>query len=136
MWSNRVIPVREELMRMVADHCAFRCCQLHLGRVHAAIQAGRTAKALRRAGRTDKLQYRFVTHEWLAGPVGADQIKHAMLNRVPLRGTRWEVGHRNAELEGIGQPLQSDLPAPASITLGAAAIGLDQQLLGCSVAPP
>lgn len=136
MWLKGVIPLWKQLMRMIIDRCSRGWRQTYLGRIRTVVQACRTHKALRRAGRADKLHHRFVTYQWLSGPVGTDQIKHSMLNRVPLRCIGREMGHGNADLEGVGQLLQPGLPAPATVSIRATAIGLYQQLLGRSVAPP
>lgn len=122
-------------MCVIRHPCSFRWRELHLERIVTLIQPRRTRKALCRSGGSDKLQHRFVAHQRLASPVGTDQTKHAMLDRVPLRRTRREVRHRDCQIEFVRQSLQPGLPAPASVTIGTTAIGLDQQLCGSWILP-
>jgi hypothetical protein len=103
--------------------------QFHFGRVDSAIQPCLTLKAALRASRPNKLHHRLITQERLTSPVGADQRKHAMFDRVPF-GSAWrEVRYCDRQLEFICKSLQPALPAPTSITIGPAAIGLNQQAL-------
>src|SRR5215208_1301740 len=127
MWSYRVIPVRVQSVRTAIDLGSLGWRQFHFGRVDAAIQPCLTLKAALRVSRPNKLHHRLITNQRLTSPVGADQRKHAMFNRVPF-GSAWrEVRHCDRQLEFIGKLLQPALPAPTPITIGAAAIGLDQQ---------
>src|SRR4051812_12981085 len=123
MWSDSVIPVRTQPMRVAIDLGSFRRCELHFGRVDGTIQPCLTLKAALRVGGPNKLHHRFITDQRLTGPVGADQTEHAMFNRVPFGSAWWEVCHGDRELEFIRQPLEPGFPAPTPITIGATAIG-------------
>lgn len=112
------------------DLGSFGRCELHFGRVDGAIQPCLTPKTTLRAGGPNKLQRCFITEKRLTGPIGADQRKHAMFNRVPLGSAGWEVCHSDRELELIRKPLEASFPAPTPITIGATAISLDQQPIG------
>src|SRR5436309_6096685 len=103
MWPYGVIPVREQLMRVIIEPCTFRWRELHLERVRASVQPRCTRKALCRMGGPDKVQHCLVTHQRLAGPVGTDQTKHPMLDGVPLRRTGREVSYGDRQVEFVGQ---------------------------------
>jgi hypothetical protein len=120
-------------MCVILDPCSFRWRELHLERVRTSIQPRRTRKAVCRISGSDELQHRRVTHQRMAGPVCADQTKHAMLDRVPLRRTGPEERHRDRQLEFVGQSVQTCLPAPTALASCSTAIGLDQQLSGVCV---
>jgi hypothetical protein len=65
--------------------------QLDLGRVEPRIQRSAAVKACGRARSANMLQHDFVADQRLAGPlagpIGADQVEHAMFDRVPLGGS-------------------------------------------------
>ena len=82
-------------------------------------------------GRTlNQIDNDFVCGEWSATPVERNVAKHAMLDLVPLAGTRREMTNRNRPVQLVNQPLQSYLPQPAATTVTATAICRNQEFMG------
>lgn len=107
-----------------------------LGCVILAIQAGPAVKTSSRARGPDEFQDRFVGGQRLSGPVGADQTEHAMVDRIPLRSSRWIMGHSDDQAALVRQTLQSSFPFPFPMVVGPAAIHLDQQMLTAGITVP
>ena len=82
-------------------------------------------------GSADIVHDGFITLQWLASPVHADGGKELMFDGVPLGSAWWVVADGNGQLKGIAElMLQMIFPGPRTSTVGAAAIGKDQQLIG------
>ena len=100
---------------------------LDLGRVKPCIQRCEATEARARPCSTDVLQHDFIAGQGFAGPIGADQIEHVVLDRVPFGCACGIMSDRDCQSEFIGQVLQTDLPGPATITIGTSAVGFDRQ---------
>ena len=75
----------------------------------------------------DVLQHDFVTGQRFAGPIGADQVEHAVLDRVPLGGSCGIMSDSDRQSEFISQVLQAHLPSPTTVAIGTSAVGFDGQ---------
>src|SRR3990172_12947884 len=75
-----------------------------------------------RRGGPDQLDHRHAALQGLATPVLRDVAEHAVLDPVPLRGSRRIVVDPEREPSLVGELLQLDLPKPDTRTVGAAAI--------------
>src|SRR5437016_5042476 len=68
--------------------------------------------------------------------------EHAMLDLVPLAGSRWEMAHVDGSPQAARQLLQRHFPQTAAATVAATPVGHDQQLpgmritLGAHLVPP
>src|SRR4051794_15395058 len=72
--------------------------------------------------------------ERAASPSLGDVAEQAMLDRVPLRGTGRIVADRDRQAGLVGQFRHLTLPQPTPRSIGAAAIGCDQQPIGLPIA--
>lgn len=95
--------------------------------IHLLIQSGFATKTHCGFGGANMLDYRFVALQRLSRPVGANEVEAAMFNRIPLRGSRRVVGHRDCQAKLIGQILQPRFPRPAAVAVRATTISFDQQ---------
>ena len=77
-----------------------------LGRILLCIQPRTTSKPGFRPRRADVLQDRLVTDQGLPSPVVANPAEQAVLDRVPLRGTRRVVRYADHQTELVCQTLQ------------------------------
>src|SRR5208283_1724056 len=103
---------------------------LRLGRVEPGVQRCAATEARARSRRADVLQHDFVAGQRLAGPIGADQVEHAVLDRVPLGSSCGIMSDRDGQSEFIRQVLQAHLPGPTTVPIGASAVGFDRQPRG------
>ena len=69
-----------------------------------------------------------ITLQGMTRPVGAEQVEHPMLNRIPFGRTRRVMRHRNLQAKLIGQRLEVDFPRQAAVAVRPATIGFDQQV--------
>jgi len=111
------------------DERLLRCAQLQAGLIIGLIQIGPTPQASHGFGCPNKFEDRFVTDQWLPGPVSTDRRKQSMLDWIPFRGSRRHMSHHNTQPKFVSQLLQRKLPQPRTITVWVAAISFDQQFL-------
>lgn len=95
--------------------------------IDGGIQIGLAAKARGRGRGPNVVKHRFITVQRVTSPVGTDQVKHPMLDQVPLGGPRRIVVDGDNQAKLIGQLLQFDPPQPGSIPIRPPTVGLDQQ---------
>ena len=81
-----VVPFGQDGMARQSHICLRVLGYLDLGRVEFCVQRCAETKTSVRPSCADVLQHHFVTGQRFAGSIGADQIKHAVIDRVPLGG--------------------------------------------------
>src|SRR5438094_4631266 len=87
-----------------------------------------------RGGAADIAEHDPEGPKWLALPVPADLAEEAVLNRIPLRATRWVVTDGYSQLEVVADMLlQIYLPGSGSAPIAAAAIRQDLQMGGFGI---
>ena len=70
----------------------------------------------------------------MAGPVFADLTEDAVVNGVPLGGSRRAVTDGDGQIEGITKlVLEADFPGPAAGAITATGVGQHQQTTGLRV---
>src|SRR3984957_455356 len=129
MRANRVVPMRQNGTPLKSDGGLLFCRNLRATVVIASIQASATMEAGVRSRGADVLQHHLVTHQWFTRPVRADQAKHAVIDRIPLRRSGRKMRHGDRQIELIREFLQCQLPFPLAVVVGTAAVGLDQQAM-------
>ena len=115
--------------RLQVDPCLLLCRDLQASFVLGLVQshsAAETALGMRRA---NEFQDGLVTAQWLPRPVQTEGTEQAMLNRIPLRCARREMGHRDRQVELVRQGLQLGFPQPTAGTVSSAIIRLNQQVI-------
>lgn len=95
--------------------------------IDGGIQIGLTAKAGGRGCSPNIVEHGFVTVQRVTGPVGTDQIEHAMLDQIPLGGARRIMVDGDNQAKLIGQLLQFEPPQAGAVAIRTPTIGLDQQ---------
>ena len=93
------------------------------------VQLGLTPKTGGRRGGSNVIEDGLVTIQRFASPIGADQIEHAMFNRVPFGSAGGVMGDGDNQAKFIGQMLEAQFPNATPVPIGSAAVGLDQQML-------
>lgn len=75
------------------------------GFIKGGVQIGLTAKAGCGGGSANEVEHGFVTVQGMSGPVATNEIEHAMLDQVPLRGPRGVMINGDNQPELISQLL-------------------------------
>ena len=100
---------------------------LDAGRIAVGVQFGMHGQTGAGTSGADQLHHRLVSEQWLPAPVVADAGKQAVLDLVPLAGTRRQVADLHAQADFVGQALQLPLPRAQAVAVAAAGVGADQQ---------
>lgn len=100
---------------------------LDAGRIAVGVQFGMHGQTGAGTSGADQLHHRLVSEQWLPAPVVADAGKQAVLDLVPLAGTRRQVADLHAQAGFVGQALQFPLPRAQAVAVAAAGVGADQQ---------
>jgi|GEM_PF-38464 len=135
MWTNGVVPSWQDRARLESHSCLGCWRHLPASGILVRIQHSSTVEPFGRARSPYVLEHLLVACQRLSGPVAADQAEHAVVDRVPLRGSRRVVRHRDHQAELVGKLLQRHLPLPFPVGVGSARVRLDQQSLDPRVAP-
>src|SRR5579872_2038134 len=90
-------------------------CKLLIGDVEAQgvrvlIDVGLDLKTVIGACIADEVDNHRAAQQWAPAPVLRDVAEHAVLDFIPLAGTRGEVADRNLQSELVGQLLKAPLP--------------------------
>ena len=98
-------------------------------RLHLQALAGR--------GRPDVVEYGFVRVQRSSCPVPADLTEEQVLDRIPLRGSRRIVAHRDRDVEAVADLLlQLQLPRPDAGAIAAAVVREYEQAVSLWIAHP
>src|SRR5271156_1195014 len=81
-------------------------------RIAALVQLRLHPQASRRTRVTDQVDHGLKRAEGTAAPVLRDVTKQAMLDLVPLAGTRWKMRDMDRQTQVVGQALQFLFPRP------------------------
>src|SRR5271157_5813478 len=135
VWENGVVPLGQYLVGFQQDVRLLLNGDLLFGSILPAVQHRLTVETGRRGRGADVVQDCLVADQGLPRPVLADQVEHPMLDPIPLRGPGRVVRHCDRHIELVSQPLQADPPRPQPISVGPAAVCLDQPLSGIWVTP-
>src|SRR5215467_9892929 len=127
MRFDSVIPFGQHAMGLQVDLSLLLQRDFDPRRIVAGVKQSATSKTVLSLGCPNKLQRGFVTNQWMSSPVLADLRKQAMLNRIPFRSAGWQMRDCDLHVKFISQLLQSKFPQPTAISIGAAAVGFNQQ---------
>src|SRR5712691_1119213 len=98
---------------------------LNTGLIESRVQLGLDPKAGRGARGTNQVDHSLIAHQRFALPVQTDEGEHAVLDLVPLAGTRWIVTHGDGQAGLIRELLQVILPCPIPATITSPAVGAE-----------
>jgi hypothetical protein len=110
---------------MVLD---IECCHIGIGnrlasRIIARIEDRLHDQASRGLRAANESQHGVPGSQRHAGPVAANLAEEAMLDRVPLRESRWVMAHGDGQAEAIAElDLQSFLPGSSLAAIAAASV--------------
>src|SRR5450631_1213833 len=79
-------------------------------------------KAGRRVRSANQGNDYFIAFQRFATPRSSDMTEHAMLDLVPLTGSRWKVAYFDRNGKFVCESLQFVLPEPVARTVAAAAV--------------
>src|SRR5256885_16900947 len=96
-------------------------CLGHLdaGRIGAAIQVRANFQTGSCGSVGDQVDNALVADQGSAAPVLSDMAEHAMLDLVPLAGSRWEMAHVDGNPQTARQLLQRPFPQTAAAAVAA-----------------
>lgn len=129
MWLDSVIPMRSGAMRFQIDLRLLFGGDLQAGLIGSPVQVCPNLEAVRGGCGPDELKHSLVIHQRLSGPIGLNMAEQFVLNRIPLRRTRRQVGDSNRQAKFIRHILETELPQPDAVAIRTATVGFDQQLL-------
>src|SRR4249920_75654 len=131
---DAVVPVAVEFMAMEIDAGEVGGSDFDAGRVRVGVDLGMDLEAGFSGGGGDQLDNDLMADERFAAPVLGDEREEAVLDLVPLAGTRRQVADSNNEIEFISELLQFHLPQAQPRSIAATAIGRDGEMIGIGIA--
>src|ERR1700687_2020874 len=84
-------------------------------------------------GGRDQIDDHPVADQWFGAPILGNEGEKAVLDLVPLAGSRRKVTDGDLDADLVGEALQLAFPQPQPRTVAAAAIGSDDEPLGLGI---
>src|SRR5689334_15862327 len=88
MRSNHIVPLGQYFSSPQIDRCLFLCGAFPFQGVIRAIDVGPTMKAGIRSRPANEFQHHLITHPWFSLPILTHPAEPAMLDPIPLGGSR------------------------------------------------
>ena len=133
-WMDAVVPVAVEFMALEIDAGEVGGGDFDAGRIRIGVDLGTDLEAGFGGGGGDQLDNDLMADERFAAPVLGDEREEAVLDLVPLAGTRRQVADSDGEIEFISELLQFHLPQAQPRSIAATAIGRDGEMIGIGIA--
>ena len=124
-WMDAVVPVAVEFMALEIDAGEVGGGDFDAGRIRIGVDLGTDLEAGFGGGGGDQLDDDLMADERFAAPVLGDEREEAVLDLVPLAGTRRQVADSDGQIEFVSELLQFHLPQAQPRSIAATAIGRD-----------
>jgi len=105
-------------------------------RVRARVKSGPDGQSRSRLGCGNQVDHHLMAGQGASPPVLRDPGRHAVLDAVPLAGSRREMADRHFQALPIRKFLEPALPQAVSATVRASPVCRDQQPPGIRVVSP
>ena len=92
------------------------------------VQLSLANEACGRGRIANEVEQGVIIDQRLSHPVGADETKHAVFDRIPLGSTSGKVVDGDGQPELIGERLETDFPEPSPPSIGATRVSFNEQV--------
>src|ERR1700693_675403 len=135
-WLDRVIPLAVKRIFLQANRLNLLVRCFDPGFIVVSIQRRPDPQPALGRRPTNQVHDHGMALQRLTTPVLRNMTKQPMLNLVPLACSSWEMAYPHRQFQLIRQPLQLNLPQPATSPIAPASVRHDQQLGRCWVQRP
>lgn len=108
------------LLLLVGEFCS--------GGVEVEVEVGAYGESCCGGGVGDEVDDGLVGFEGSSSPVAGDPGEEPVFCLVPFAGAGWVVADGDVESGGRGEPGEFEFPEPGAVSVGAAAVGGDEEL--------